>query len=621
MLAESISHVLDEFGTKPELALDTETFGVEWDDKLFSLQISTDTTALYLNFDPKHAEVATVFDRSDLQVLQRELFSRLNITWFIHNSKFDMRRLAIEDCFLMGNIWDTMLMERYVRNNYFKYSLDECLKRRGREKDDKPKKWIAENKAYTMLEVPGKATKEKRMHFDRIPLEIIVHYGCTDAKETFFLGKDQQAHFEKNPELIPLIKNEMKLVKAVFAMEERGILLNREMCEAGFQHEMSQANECADRIEQMTSRQFKGGPKWLKEVLGEQGVEFKVNENGNAVFDKNALKNMDNAIASTILAMRDHEKKANSFYASFLRHADNAGVVHPNFNVGGTDTGRFSCNNPNIQQVPKEEKLDPNELFAVREAFIPRPDFIFVMMDYDQMEYRLMADYAGEHEMIEAIKNGLDPHTYVANMMGVTRKEAKTLNFGLLYGMGVQKLADSLGISFNEAARLKQLYFTKLPKVQALFQAAKNRAMSRGFIYNKYGRRAYLDDPRFTYKLVNYLIQGTGADVVRHALPKIHYHLYGKRSACLIQVHDELLFEIHKDELHLIPELRVIMESEYQPFNRMNLTCGVEWSAKSWALKHKQEGIPTQQQVTEALYDITRNQQQDSYGEELPSTL
>lgn len=140
--------------------------------------------------------------------------------------------------------------------------------------------------------------------------------------------------------------------------------------------------------------------------------------------------------------------------------------------------------------------------YSVRHAFRPREGFLFVMMDYDQMEYRIMADYAGEMGMIEAIKGGLDPHTYVANMMGVERKPAKTLNFGLLYGMGLQKLADALGVDIETARSLKARYYSELRKVQQLHRNIQDTAKSRGFVRNKYGARYYLDKPEFAYKLV-----------------------------------------------------------------------------------------------------------------------
>jgi DNA polymerase-1 len=185
--------------------------------------------------------------------------------------------------------------------------------------------------------------------------------------------------------------------------------------------------------------------------------------------------------------------------------------------------------------------------------------------------------------MIAAINGGLDPHTYVAELLGISRKFAKTLNFGLLYGMGPTKLAEALGCSYQEAVNFINLYFSKLPRVKVLFDKVKRTFLQRGYIFNKYGRRYYLDDAKFAYKLVNYLIQGTGADTVRMAMPKIADVLRRTKSAMLLQVHDELVFEFDVDDLHLIPKIKEIMETTYTPFNGMKLTVGCEWSKISWA--------------------------------------
>jgi DNA polymerase-1 len=182
-------------------------------------------------------------------------------------------------------------------------------------------------------------------------------------------------------------------------------------------------------------------------------------------------------------------------------------------------------------------------------------------------------------------------------MMSITRKPAKTMNFGLLYGMGLAALAKALKVDMDKARQLKTLYYSKLKKVEKLFDIAKRRAIERGYIFNSYGRRSWLDDVQFAYKLVNYLIQGTGADVVRHVMPKIDSLLMDTRSGMLIQAHDELVFEIHKDELHLIPEIKRLMEVEYVPFNGMYLTAGVSWSAKSWAQRDMIDGIPTEEDL------------------------
>lgn len=604
MLVSSIQQVIDMFGLSELLGLDTEAMGLAWKDALFSIQITDGESVAYLNFHDKYTApwAFPVLPRSDLPLLQAGLFNDTTKLWFIHNAKYDMRRLDIEGLEIHGSIHDTMLMERFVRNNYLKYSLDACLQRRGTSKDDTVAAWIEKNKAFTKVLYEGMKKADKLKHFDRVPLEIIVPYGCNDVKDCYNLGVDQLRHFREHRDLQPLVDNEMKLVKAVFRMEKRGILLDREYIRARKIHEFKCVEECIEKIQDLSDKKFVNGPNFIEEVLRAQGIEIKYSAKGNPILDKNALERMDNAVASTVLELRDHEKKAVSAYAAYERFADDDGVIHPDFRIGGTDTGRFSCANPNIQQVPKEEELESEGDFPVRASFIPRPGYIFVSIDYDQMEYRLMADYAGEMEMIEAINGGEDPHTFIARTLNILRKSAKTVNFGLLYGMGIGSLADMLKVKFNEASLLKVRYFARLPRVENLFNTVKKIATSRGYIFNKYGRRIFLDDPKWVYKLVNYLIQGLGADIIRHSMVKIDQMLIDKeaKSAMIAQIHDELLFEIHTEELYLIPEILKIMQEEYVPYNGMKLTAGASWSAKSWAVKDMIEGIPTTEQLKEA---------------------
>lgn len=629
-----------------EIALDTETFGLRWNDRLFSLILATEKENFYFNF-LNYNQTVHYSDYALFWHLQQRLFNDPSKLWFIHNAKFDMRRLEIEGCSLKGDVWDTQCMERFVRNNYMKYSLEACLERRGWKKDDKVAKYIEEHPkdCITRIKIPGKAKKEVLKHYDKVPFALMYEYGLIDGRETYKLGKDQQAYFAKNPELLPLVENEKKLVKAVFNMESRGIRMDPELCREAMVRDEIVIKSLYEELEREVGLPYKSGPKWLTSVLNDQGVEYATSDKGNPIFDKHALKTMDHSITNKIMEIRHYETRVRTFYSAYLYFADNSSVLHPNFNIAGTSTGRFSSSEPNLQQVPKEEGADPDN--TIRQIFKPRPGFIFVMMDYDTMEYRLAADYAGEMEMISAIKGGLDPHTFVANMMGVERKPAKTLNFQNLYGGGIAKLCTSLFkptskldtlklvckrhiynskrltakeiatiqripdealkndiAELKKAQALQNKYYATLPKLEKLFDNAEKTALSRGYIFNRYRRRIYLDDKKFAYKLVNYLIQGTGADIVRHAIVKMDQLFKDTKSKLILQVHDECLAEIHLSELHLIPKMRKIMEEEYSPINGMNLTVGVDWSDKSWATEDKKEWTDETEAQLKQIYRV-----------------
>lgn len=638
---QNLEQVLADLLSFNELSLDTESYGVLWNDRLFSIQISTEKSAYYFNF-LDYKDGTFFFDETQkrlvLAQLKLQLFSKKSITWYMHNAKFDMRRLAIEGCYLEGNTWDTMCMERFVRNNYMFYSLDECLKRRGWSKSDEVTRYIATHaECRSTVKIPGKKAKESLKHYDKVPFSIMYEYGLIDARECFKLGKDQQTYFNKNTSLLPLIANEQRLTKAVFRMETNGVKIDLDYCSRAMDHELKCVNDGMLDLSRLTGSEYKNGPKWLANALDTQGVQYLKSEKGNPVFDKKALKTMDDPITNKILEVRDHEKLA-LFYASFIHMADD-GLIHANYNSAGTDSGRFSCSNPNMQQLPKKDKKDA--VFSVREACVPREGFIYVALDYDAMEYRLAADYAGETQMIEAIKGGLDPHSYVAKMMGIEdRNTAKTLNFMKLYSGGLAKLALSLfkplsneavlklickkhvynsnKLSVKEVTLLSQVdrevlkhdidllrkaqemeekYNEAMPKLKPLVDKIKATALGRGFVFNRYGRRSYLDDPRFVYAMLNYLIQGTGGDIIKHVIVKVDELLRDKKSMLVACIHDELLAEIHETELDLIPKIKEIMENEYVPMNGMNLTAGAGWSKKSFAVKDRIEGIPSQKDI------------------------
>lgn len=645
---QNLAQVLTDLRSHDYLALDTETYGLGWNDKLFSLIISGPKHAYYFNFKD-YIPAVNKLSYEVLQQVQKELFILPNITWYMHNAKYDMRRLAIEGLELEGKIWDTGSMERFVRNNYHKYGLAECLERRGKSKDEKVEEYIAAHpECSTSIKIPGKKKGETLKHYDKVPFALMYEYALTDARETFFLGEDQRAYFDKNPALLPIVDNEKSLVRAVFNMEARGIQIDLDYCRRALSHETAEIERCFREIESLAGIPYRGGPNWLSKVLNDAGTGFEISDKGNPLFNAKALKQIASPITKLILDIREHEKRITSFYSTYLHLADEAGVVHPDYKIGGTDTGRFSCSKPNMQQLPKKEKAGQDNTFTVREACVPRKGFIYVMMDYDAMEYRLVADYAGQYDMIDAILNkGLDPHSFVAEQMGLAERDpAKTLNFMKVYGGGLAKMAMALFKPISNEVSLKlickkyiyeskrlttaellklsrmdqevvrhdvkilrqteemeSLYNTALPKLKPLTEKIVATAKQRGYTFNRYGRRSYLDNPSFAYAMLNYLIQGTGADVVKHAMVKLDTFLADKKSCMVAQVHDEILYEISLDELGIIPQLREIMETEYKPINGMTLSVGLEWSAKSWALRHRKKGMPTIEEITEELND------------------
>lgn len=574
---ENIEQVLNDLLSIKSgiIALDTETYGIRWNDKMFALQLSVqDGHTYYFNFNDKQDPI----DKLILQKLSL-LWHNSNITWIMANAKFDLRRLEIEGIRLNGLIYDVLLMARIQYNRHMSYSLDSCLKRIGFEKNDKVSLWIKDNKAYTSYHVPGKKTKEKDLHFDRVPLDIMFEYGCQDVEMTLKLYEHQIAYFRQpeNTDQLRLVESNIELTKTVFDMESRGICIDVKYCEEMLSICTGKTAALIKEIEEIAGYPYIAGPIWLTKALTEQGINIGLTEKGNAELDSSALDAMDNALASLISLLRETEKEQ-GFYATLLRY-NNGGIIHTNYRLNGTDTLRFSSSDPNLQNIPACKKGEVN---TVRHAFKPRPGFKFASIDYSAMEFRLCVDFAGEHWMIDAIKKGLDPHQLVADNMGAERKAAKTLQFLTMYGGGAQKLADTLGCDLVKAKQLKADYFKALPAVSRLHKTVQDTAISRGYLRSVYGMRYFLNDPNYAYKILNHLIQGTGALIIREAMNKIAYILEGTKSKLIAQIHDELLFEIHESELDLIPEIKRIMETEWKPINGMNMECDVALSDTSW---------------------------------------
>lgn len=586
-------HMVETLKKFNYIGFDTETYGTGHDDEAFSLQLSCSQGAFYINLHDYEDGTPTL-DRTYAQHILSQIFSRDDVTVFIHNAKFDLRRLnqlGVRD--IRASIHCTQAVERILYNQHIRYSLDACLKRRGRSKSDIVMEYVRENKLYEMVSIEGKKKREKKLFYHKVPFDIMYKYGIQDAMDVLYVGMDQVANLE-GTDVWPMVLNEYKLTKVCSEMERVGVKVDLDYIQKGKQYEEEQYLRLKQEASSLAGEEFKNGPKWLASAFDKLGQPYRRNpDTGNPIFDKSALAEMESPIANIVKDIRRSEKYIGTYYSSFHHYADRDAVVHANIRLAGTDTGRFSYSDPNLQNVPKEENFVKGDI-QVRKCFIPRKDYCFVMIDFDQQEFRLMLDYAGDKRLIDRInEEGVDVHQATADLMRVDRKYAKTLNFGLLYGMGTEKLAKALGISQRQAQDLKFLYFSRMPDVDTLITQVVGTAKMRGYIRTWTNRKLYFPNSEYAYKAPNHLIQGGCSDIARLAMVHLHDYLADKRSRMLLQVHDEIVFEVHKDELDIVPHLKCVMESVYTPANNMKLTCGVEYSWTSWGKQDAEEGLPT----------------------------
>lgn len=381
-----------------------------------------------------------------------------------------------------------------------------------------------------------------------------------------------------------LFNNEMSLLKVCAQMEALGVKIDVPYVEVCLRYEEAKKKQAVQNFEADTGRAFLNSSKLFAEIFTKRGESFPQTEKGNPSFTGDFLESCKSPTATLINQIRYHDKRAITYFRNFLYYKDEYGYLHPSMNQAGTATGRFSYSNPNLQNVSKEDdESDKGSVSNIRKCFVPEEEHVLLAIDYSSQEYRLMLDYANEKSLIKAVKEGADVHQATADLLGITRKQAKTINFGCLFGIGAGKLAENLGMSFTEAKEMRQAYFKKLPAVERFIKDVTYTAEKRGYVFNFLGRRSYCADYRFSYKLPNHVIQGSGADVVKIAMVRLHEFLKPFKSRMVLQVHDELLFYLHREEFHLVPEIKKIMEGAYGPKNGLDLIVNASYSETSWS--------------------------------------
>jgi DNA polymerase-1 len=574
-----------DINTRSILVFDCESTGLKpyHDSNVFSLAIADlDGNAWYFNFK-------SYKDLSDDFVLKPEFLipvMKVEREWIAHNAKFDLHFLDKVGIKPAGRVHDTEVIARLYENHHqFSggYSLSKCCERwLSVRKDDRVMEWMDANGAYTVYpNAEGRDTKH--YYFDLVPFDMISEYAAQDAIVTGKLYSFlKERMYETN-----LTTMESDLIPVLFNMEKTGLRIDREYCQAAYEHEKNRVRMAELEFQDLTGVDFTDSAKCLEPIFTKMGIELPQTEKGNAqITDEVLSAHPENRIAKCVLEYRDATKRSNTYWSNYIFLADDKDTIHPNFRQSGTVTGRMSCNNPNLQNIPAEDSGP----FPVRRAFVPRPGFRFVSIDFAQMEFRLMLEYAQQMDLIEKIKNGHDPHDSTAELTGLTRKAAKTLNFGLLYGMGVAKLAKAIGVADDEAKRFKYKYFDALPGVKGFIRESSRRMEARGYTFNWAGRRYILEDAKWSYKAANSIIQGGCADICKLAMVRLAEFLTSRRTRLVLQVHDEVLFEVADDEIGIVPDLKRIMENSFNA-RHMPMACSVAWSKENFHDMQENEEI------------------------------
>lgn len=567
----NVAEVREHLRVFPYLAADTETTGLSETDVPFAVIIASPQREYYFRPDNRECPLwACLYD----------IFAQPGTTWIFQNAKFDMRMLSTRNIDIPGPVIDIAIAARILDNSHMSYSLSAQAKRAGLQdkKDDEIKAHIKMHNYYEeRTDFFGKVEAHPR--YDWVDHDLMEQYACTDARLTFDLYQHYSSLLDSSDRAV--LQNEMELTKVCYYMERHGVRLDKMYALQAFHAERHQVETLKQRYMEHTGRAYTNSAKSIGACIS---ARLPLTEEGNPSLTDDVVEDLlgsdipqkDKDILEVVRSIRFFDKRTTTYYASYLNKVDRVSRIHPTMWQAGTRTGRFSYSDPNLQNIPKEDDAE----YKVRRCFIPTPGNILLSYDYSQMEYRMMAAYANEKHVIKEVMNGADFHQTTADLLGIPRKQAKTLNFAILYGAGIGKIANMLDCAPAEAKRLKTKYFLGLPRVESLVDSIIRTGRSRGYVSNWLGRklRAEYDT---AYALPNHLIQGGGADVVKRAMVQL-YKAELHNGLCL-QIHDQLVWDVPREWAKAYhQEIKEILENIWT-MNNMKLVVDMSWSDKSLA--------------------------------------
>lgn len=513
----------------------------------------------------------------------RPFFESENIEKVGQNLKYDIKVLDKYNIKVKGRFFDTMIAH-YLINPDMRHNMDVLAET------------YLNYTPVSITELIGKKGKNQRNMRD-VPLEKQTEYAVEDADITFQLAQ----HF--SPELVEAKTDklfndiEIPLLQVLADMELEGINLDKEFLVSLSGDLDNDIKNLEEKIYREAGEEFNiGSPKQLGEILFDKMKlvdKPKKTRTGQYSTAEDVLSYLakDHKIIQQVLDYRGLSKLKSTYIDALPEQiAPSTGRVHTDYMQTVAATGRLSSNNPNLQNIPIRTERGRQ----VRKAFVPRDEnYILLAADYSQIELRIIAALSEETTMIEAFKNGEDIHASTASKVfnvpidEVTREQrsnAKTVNFGIIYGVSAFGLSNQTDLSRGESKALIDTYYKTYPKLRNYMGEQVDFARENGYVQTVLGRRRYLKDINGSNQVVrgaaernavNAPIQGSAADIIKIAMINIHKKLSeGKfKSKMLLQVHDELVFDIHTSELE---ELKPLIKSEMENAYRLSVPLDVE---------------------------------------------
>jgi DNA polymerase-1 len=581
--------LLKKLMEQTSVCFDTETTGlkaleVELIGIAFSYEIGK---GYYVSFPENLAETKALLE-------EFRPFFESNIEKIGHNLKYDIKVLSNYEIPVKGKLFDTMIAH-YLINPDMRHNMDILAET------------YLNYQPVSITDLIGKKGKNQ-LSMRTVPIAEQTEYAVEDADITFQLKQLFTGELESGNVTKLFNDIELPLVSVLTAMEIEGININIDFLNKLSVTLTEDINRLEKNIYEQAGEEFNiASPKQLGIVLFEK-MELvkkpKKTKTGQYATGEDILSFLakEHEIIRNIQEYRQY-KKLQSTYVDALPNEVNpkTGRIHTQYMQAVAATGRLSSNNPNLQNIPIRTERGKE----VRKSFIPRDEnHVLLAADYSQIELRIIAALSEEENMMEAFKNGEDIHASTAAKVfnvpldEVTREQrsnAKTVNFGIVYGVSAFGLSNQTDLSRSEAKELIDTYYETYPKLKAYMSAQVDFARENGYVETVLKRRRYLKDINSRNAMVrsgaernavNAPIQGSAADIIKLAMINIHnrFEKEGFKSKMLLQVHDELVFDAHKDELEIIrPIIKYEMENAFKMSVPLDVEVGV---GENWLQAH-----------------------------------
>jgi DNA polymerase I len=573
------------------VCFDTETTGLDvLNSELVGLAFSWEKgKGFYVPFPENQEEAQILIDKF------KPFFENETIEKVGQNIKYDLKILSRYGIEVKGNLFDTMIAH-YLINPDMRHNMDVLSET------------YLKYSPKSITELIGKKGKNQGNMRD-IPLDDIKEYAVEDADVTIQLKNHFLPILEKVGTKKLYDEIEIPLVPVLADMEKEGINLDVDFLKKMSVEMTAESKALEQSIYETAGETFNlASPKQLGEVLFDKmkigGAKQKKTKTGQYATGEEILSYLanDNPIVKDILEWRQMVKLQSTYIDALPNQVDpKTGRVHTDYMQTVAATGRLSSNNPNLQNIPIRTERGRQ----IRKAFIARDEnHTLVSADYSQIELRIIAALCGEENMIEAFRNNEDIHkSTAAKVFNVPleevtkeqRSHAKTVNFGIIYGVSAFGLSNQTNLSRKESAELIDAYYKTYPKLKSFISDQVDFARENGYVETISGRRRYLKDINSANAIVrggaernavNAPIQGSAADIIKIAMINIHKKLKSEnwQSKMLLQVHDELVFDVHNSELEKIqPMIKHEMENAFKMIVPLDVEIGL---GKNWLEAH-----------------------------------